>query len=328
MNDVFGPVFCTYFCIFFVFFFVQNYNLRVGFRRSSPLSKVDNTENMCIKWMYISNLPREVLWLLIWMRDICLIAFFFRSLFSPKLQVFLRPIGARSTDRLLWTLKRSRDNPSPSFFSLHMNFSTSSLYSVVFVVAFVFSDCLACRGLRFTRKPAKCRICCKQGYLLPCLLYSTHDSFSIVVFDANSCNLHLFSKLFSHKDYTGCQVTDWSVSSTSAGYIAATQSSSKIFKHDEPIEKPDSTFHTFRANFPEFLFEVFFFAFFRKSFFSKPTGYVPVFICWIKSPNLLYFEEKQDSRFTPLRLETLFVLPMFQSYFFVFFVRVVFFLKG
>ena len=71
-------------------------------------------------------------------RDICLIAFFFRSLFSPKLQVFLRPIGARSTDRLLWTLKRSRDNPSPSFFSLHMNFSTSSFYSVVFVVAFVF----------------------------------------------------------------------------------------------------------------------------------------------------------------------------------------------
>ena len=138
MNDVFGPVFCNYFCIFFVFFFVQNYNLRVGFRRFSPLSKVDNTENMCIKWMYISNPPREVLWLLIWMRDICLIAFFFRSLFPPKLQVFLRPIGARSTDRLLWTLKRSRDNPSPSFISLHMNFSTSSLYSVVFVVAFVF----------------------------------------------------------------------------------------------------------------------------------------------------------------------------------------------
>ena len=212
----------------FCFFFVQNYNLRVGFRRSSPLSKVDNTENMCIKWMYISNLPREVLWLLIWMRDICLIAFFFRSLFSPKLQVFLRPIGARSTDRLLWTLKRSRDNPSPSFFSLHMNFSTSSLYSVVFVVAFVFSDCLACRGLRFTRKPAKCRICCKQGYLLPCLLYSTHVSFSIVVFDANSCNLHLFffQSCFLTKN-TGCQVNDWSVSSFSAGYIAATQSSCK-----------------------------------------------------------------------------------------------------
>ena len=64
-----------------------------------------------------------------------------------------------------------------------------------------FSDCLASRALRFTRKPAKCRICCKQGYLLPCLLYSTHDSFLSVVFDANSCNLHLFSKLFSHKDY-------------------------------------------------------------------------------------------------------------------------------
>ena len=79
-----------------------------------------------------------------------------------------------------------------------MNFSTSSLYSVVFVVAFVFfSDCLACRALRFTRRPAKCRICCKQGYLLPCLLYSTHDSFSIVVFDANSCNLHLFFKVVS-----------------------------------------------------------------------------------------------------------------------------------
>ena len=134
--------------------------------------------------------------------DICLIAFFFGSLFPPKLQVFLRPIGARSTDRLLWTLKRSRDNPSPSFISLHMNFSTSSLYSVIFVVACVFfSDCLACRALRFTRKPAKCIICCKQGYLLPCILYSTHDSFSSVVFDANSCNLHLFSKLFSHKDY-------------------------------------------------------------------------------------------------------------------------------
>ena len=188
--------------IFAYIFFVQNYNLRVGFRRFSPLSKVDNTENMCIKWMYISNPPREVLWLLIWMRDICLIAFFFGSLFPPKLQVFLRPIGARSKDRLLWTRKRSRDNPSPSFFSLHMNFSTSSLYSVVFVVAFVFSDCLACRALRFTRKPAKCRICCKQGYLLPCLLYSTHGPFSIVVFDANSCNLHLFfSKLFPHKDY-------------------------------------------------------------------------------------------------------------------------------
>ena len=112
--------------------------------------------------------------------------------------MFLRPIGARSEDRLLWTLKRSRDNPSPSFFSLHMNFSTSSLYSVVFVVAFVFfSYCLACRALRFTRKPAKCRICCKQGYLLPCLLYSTHDSFLIVVFDANSCNLHLFFKVVS-----------------------------------------------------------------------------------------------------------------------------------
>ena len=51
---------------------------------------------------------------------------FFRSLFPPKLQVFLRPIEARSKDRLLWTLKRSRDNPSPSFFSLHMNFSIGS----------------------------------------------------------------------------------------------------------------------------------------------------------------------------------------------------------
>ena len=117
---------------------MQNYNLRVGFRRFSPPFKVRNLENMCIRWMYLSNLPREVFWRLIWMRDICLIAFFFRSHLSPKLQVFLRPIGARSKDRLLWTLKRSRDNPSPSFFSLHMNFSTSSLYSVVFVVAFVF----------------------------------------------------------------------------------------------------------------------------------------------------------------------------------------------
>ena len=181
---------------------MQSNNLRVGFRRLSPPFKVRNLENMCIRWMYLSNIPREVLWRLIWMRDIFLIAFFFRSHFSPRLQVFLRSIGARSKDRLLWTRKRSRDNPSPSFFSLHMNFSTSSLYSVVFVVAFVFSDCLACRALRFTRKPAKCRICCKQGYLLPCLLYSTHGPFSIVVFDANSCNLHLFfSKLFPHKDY-------------------------------------------------------------------------------------------------------------------------------
>ena len=152
---------------------------------------------------------------------------FFRSLFPPKLQVFLRPIEARSKDRLLWTLKRSRDNPSPSFFSLHMNFSTSSLYSVVFVVAFVFfSDCLACRALRFTRRPAKCRICCKQVYLLPRLLYSTHDWFLVVIFDANSCYLHLFSKLFLAKT-TSCQVTDWTVSSTSVGYIAATQSSCK-----------------------------------------------------------------------------------------------------
>ena len=42
---------------------------------------------------------------------------FFRSLFPPKLQVSLRPIEARSMDRLLWTLKRSSNNPSPSFFS-------------------------------------------------------------------------------------------------------------------------------------------------------------------------------------------------------------------
>ena len=123
---------------FFCFSFVQNYNLRVGFRRLSLPLKVRNLENMCIRWIYLSDLPREFLWRLIWMRDICLIAFFFRSHFSPKLQVFLLSTGTRSEDRLLWTLKRSRDNPSPSFFSLHMNFSTSSLYSVVFVVAFVF----------------------------------------------------------------------------------------------------------------------------------------------------------------------------------------------
>ena len=101
--------------VYFVFFFVQNYNLRVGLRWLSPLFKIQNTENMCIRWRYLSNF-REVLWCLIWMRHFCLIAFFFRSHFSPKLQVFLRPIGARSKDRLLWTLKRSRDNPSPSFF--------------------------------------------------------------------------------------------------------------------------------------------------------------------------------------------------------------------
>ena len=72
----------------------------------------------------------------------------------------------------------------------------------------------------------KCRICCKQGYLLPRFLYSTHDLFLILIFDANSCYLHLFSKLFLAKT-TSCQVTDWTVSSTSVGYIAATQSSCK-----------------------------------------------------------------------------------------------------
>ena len=136
MNDLFGPVFCNYFCIFFCFFFVQNYNLRVGFRRLSPPFKVRNLENMCIRWMYLSNIPREVLWLLIWMRDICLIAFFFRSHISPKLQLFLRPIGARSKDRLLWTLKRSRDNPSPSFF-----FSAYEFFNF-FVVVRSFCGCI------------------------------------------------------------------------------------------------------------------------------------------------------------------------------------------
>ena len=214
------------------------------------------------------------------MRDICLFAFLFRSHLSPKLHVFLRPIGARSKDRLLWTLKRSRENPSPSFFSLHMNFSTSSLYSVVFVVAFVFfSDCLASRALRFTRKPTKCRICCKQGYLLPCLLYSTHDSFLSVVFDANSCNLHLFSKLFSHKDY-------WL-----PGYwLECFLDFCGLYCSHSVLLQKLLTRWTYRKtgfNFSYFPREIswirfrnlFFSACFRKSFFSKPTGYVPVFIC-------------------------------------------------
>ena len=115
---------------------MQNYNLGFGFRRLSPPFKDRNLENMCIRWMYLSNLPREVLWRLIWTRDICLIAFFFRSHFSPRLQVFLRPIGARSKDRLLWTLKRSRDNPSPSFF-----FSAYEFFNF-FVVFRSFCGCI------------------------------------------------------------------------------------------------------------------------------------------------------------------------------------------
>ena len=180
---------------------MQNYNLRVGFRRFSPLSKVDNTENMCIKWMYISNLPREVLWLLIWMRDICLIAFFFRSLFSPKLQVFLRPIGARSTDRLLCTLKRSRDNPSPSFFSLHMNFSTSSFYSVVFVVAFFFQIvwlaelCGLLGGLRNAESVAN-RVIFFHAF------FTRHMTrFQLLFLMRILVSCIFFSKLFPHKDY-------------------------------------------------------------------------------------------------------------------------------
>ena len=181
---------------------MQNYNLRVGLRWLSPLFKIQNTENMCIKWMYISNLPREVLWLLIWMRDICLFAFFFRSLFSPKLQVFLRPIGARSTDRLLWTLKRSRDNPSPSFFSLHMNFSTSSLYSVVFVVAFVFFFRLF--GLQSSTVYSEA---CKMQNLLQTGLSSSTASilYTWLVFSCYFwCEFLLlasFFKVVSRKDY-------------------------------------------------------------------------------------------------------------------------------
>ena len=34
---------------------MQNENLRVGLRPLCPLFKVQNTENMCIRWMYLSN---------------------------------------------------------------------------------------------------------------------------------------------------------------------------------------------------------------------------------------------------------------------------------
>ena len=74
---------------FFCFSFVQNYNLRVGFRRLSLPLKVRNLENMCIRWIYLSDLPREFLWRLIWMRDICLIAFFLsESFFTETTGVF------------------------------------------------------------------------------------------------------------------------------------------------------------------------------------------------------------------------------------------------
>ena len=302
--------------IFAYIFFVQNYNLRVGFRRFSPLSKVDNTENMCIKWMYISNPPREVLWLLIWMRDICLIAFFFGSLFPPKLQVFLRPIGARSTDRLLWTLKRSRDNPSPSFISLHMNFSTSSLYSVVFVVAFVFfqtvwlaelygllgslqnAESVANRVIFFhafyTRHMTRFQVLFLMRVLVTCIFFQSCFSQRLLV---ARLLIRLFPRLL------------WA--------ILQPLSPAKIVNTMNLSKNRIQLFILSRRKFLILFWKSFFSAFFRTSFLSKPTGNVPVFICWIKSPNLLYFEEKQDSRFTRLRLETLFLLPMFQSVFFV-----------
>ena len=217
------------------------------------------------------NSSAGTFWRLLWSRDICLSAFFAES-FSNKTTVVFRPIEASSEARHLYTLKRSSDNPSASSVSQHMNFSTCFLESVEFVVAFLFffQTLFGLGSSTFCWEACKMQNLLQTGlsYSAPSILY-TWLVFNCYFWRECFSPASFFKVVSKNSKTAGCQIAGRIVSFTSAGYIAATQPSYKNWQHAEPMEKRHSTFHTFFAEFHEFVFEIVFFVRFSESQFSQ-----------------------------------------------------------